>query len=44
MFGEVFLCFSGFCSLSEIQALIQSNRRVLIIDLQPPHPTHIATE
>lgn len=30
----------GFCSLSEIQALIYSNRRVLIIDLQPPHPTH----
>lgn len=31
----------GFCSLSEeIQALIYSNRRVMIIDPQPPHPTH----
>lgn len=28
----------GFCSLSEIQALIYSNRRVLIIDLQHPTP------
>lgn len=34
----------GFCSLSEIRALIYTNRRVLIIDLQPPHPTHCHRE